>query len=235
MTILVVGDSLSFGAELSDQPPDRKLRANRQEWFDEKANEIKPLTPSQSAWPALLGKLLNQDVVNLSLIGGSNDRVFRIAMTESMTQQYDLIVCAWTAVARFDFYYQGRELPFTANCSWVIDQHPWLRNYLTDHYNEEQMLERWIAELVALQSYFKFKGQEYLFLNSTNQWHQLDQPKYRANFTNNIDADRYILEDIHSITRDLPRGPGGHTLEQGHELVAQRVYEHLLKTGVIHS
>jgi hypothetical protein len=231
MTILVIGDSLSFGAELKDQPPDRMLRSNRQEWFDQSTGQIKLLTPSQYAWPSILGKKLKQDVVNLSLIGGSNDRIFRIAMTETLKNKYDLVICAWTAVPRFDFYYQGRELPFTANCLWAIGEHPWLRKYLTDHYDEKQMIERWIAEVVALESYFKIKNQEYLFLNSTNQWYNIENPELRDNLINNIDQSRYIVDDINMITNHLPMGPGGHTLEEGHELVAKIVYEYLLQIG----
>ena len=236
MSILVIGDSISFGAELPDLPPDFKLRANRQEWFDEETNQIIPLTPSKFAWPALLGQQLGQDVVNLSLIGGSNDRIFRIAMTESMKNDYDLIICAWTAIARFDFYYKDRELPFTANCPWVLDNHPWLKTFLVDHYNEEQMLERWTAEVVALESYFKLKGQQYLFLNSTNQWFYLTGTQYRQSsardyFIKHIDKDHYILEDMHYITCNAPRGPGGHPLEQGQKLIAQRVYDRLLQIG----
>lgn len=235
MTILVVGDSVSFGAELSDQPPDFTLRPNRQEWFDQRTNQIKPLRPSQLAWPALLGQRLAQDVVNLSLIGGSNDRIFRVAMTESMNHTYDLVICAWTALARFDFYYQDRELPFAANSPWVIDDHPWLKTFLTDHYNETQMLERWTAQLVALESYFKLKGQQYLFLNSMNQWFEIDQPAHLDRYNKNIDTNYYIQQDMYGMTQQYPHGPGGHPLEQAHEFIADRVMERLLQTGFAHS
>jgi hypothetical protein len=235
MTILVVGDSVSFGAELPDQPPDFTLRPNRQEWFDRQANQIKPLRPSQYAWPALLGQLLAQPVVNLSLIGGSNDRIFRVAMTESMNRTYDLIICAWTALARFDLYYQDRELPFAVNSPWVIDDHPWLKTFLTDHYHEAQMLERWTAQLVALESYFKLKGQQYLFLNSMNQWVGIDQPTYLDRFNKNIDTNYYIQQDMYGMTQQYPHGPGGHPLEQAHEFIADRVMERLLQTGFAHS
>lgn len=53
------------------------------------------------AWPSRLGKMLNMDVHNLAVGGGSNDRIFRTSIQHlHLTEDIEFLVIGWTGVAR---------------------------------------------------------------------------------------------------------------------------------------
>lgn len=53
------------------------------------------------AWPSKLGKLLNLDVHNLAVGGGSNDRIFRTSIQHlHLTEDIEFLVIGWTGLAR---------------------------------------------------------------------------------------------------------------------------------------
>jgi hypothetical protein len=59
------------------------------------------------------------------------------------------------------------------------------------------------------------------FIKKQNQHEQLVQ---------RIDADSYIGWPYSGSTEwtfGTPHGPGGHPLEQGHEIIAEKIYEHI--------
>lgn len=219
MRILVVGDSLSYGSELPDMPRYLGLHGNT----DHATGSDHP--PSQHAWPSLIGKRLNIDVDNLSIAGGSNDRIFRLAVSQSLRQSYHTVICAWTSIDRFDFSWQGKDLPLTAGVR-VDVQFPWFKSYLVDHHDELKSQQRWLTQLLSLQALFKQHQQKYLFVKSCG-FHINKSFQY---LVDKID-DTHCVDWQHDMMHwcsELPQGPQGHFLEQGHELVADRLIEHML-------
>ena len=55
--------------------------------------------PSKYAWPALLGKKLNLEVVNLSLPGSSNKKIWHKIVNATLYPD-DIVVVAWTHLSR---------------------------------------------------------------------------------------------------------------------------------------
>jgi hypothetical protein len=221
MTILVIGDSFSFGAELSDQPPANYIDDYGLTWRSPTATESQPLTPSVYAWPSLLETMSGHQVVNMSLVGGSNGRIFRLATMESLTKKYDMIICAWTSHSRQDWSYNGRELPVSAVMA-TAPRFPGVKEYYKTHYDDKlaQMATR--SQILALQNHFKFIKQSYRFVNTFSLNLEFKDHKY-------VDTANYIqLHDtMLQWCKNLPSGPGGHFLEQGHQLVANTIYEHI--------
>jgi lysophospholipase L1-like esterase len=211
MTILAVGDSFTFGAELPGIPTDLGIFGN-----DYNNQQI---TPSPLAWPQLLGNKLQQSVINLGLVGSSNSRIFRRAIQACSNNTYDLVVCAWTSLERIDITYQGKECVTGAgNPVW-----PWIKTYYLDHYTPEHATETWLAQVLGLQSYFKQRQQQYIFVNSIRP--AISQ-KY-SQLIDQIDQTYYLNwnSSFQSWTCGLPRGNGGHFLEEGHQIVAQNLFE----------
>lgn len=226
MTILVVGDSFSFGLELSDLPT-RHLSWQGNKYFDTNTCELMHLDPSQLAWPALLGQKLCQPIENISLPGSSNDRIFRKAVTYSIIKNYDLIICAWTNVDRYDFSWGQHELQLSA--SNVMPNLPWFKDFVTDHHSSILMYQKWLSSVVCLQEFFKAKNQPYLFVNSfapSVKFDTLDIDGHLLEVKTQIDHRHYVDWDsnFYKWCQDLPIGPGGHFLDEGHELVADRMY-----------
>lgn len=227
MTILAIGDSFTFGAELNDCPGPEELSINCRQYWNPERTHMLEAKPSQFAWPALLSQRLNTDLVNLGLIGGSNDRIFRLAVTESSKKHYDLVICAWTSVNRLDISYQGEECPVTAN----VPVWPWVKSYYADHYDQNRVTEKWLSQLLTLQSYFKIHNQKYIFVNAVKNiiFSDYDYLKKQIDFTHYIDYEHSFQD----WCNDLPRGPGGHFLEQGHQLVSDRLFEFVKNNNLL--
>lgn len=224
MSILAVGDSFTFGAELPDVPMNLGYHGN--DYYNEKTHQQEIASPSKYAWPALLAKKLNTDVVNLGLVGGSNDRIFRLAVKETVKKKYDLVVCAWTSVDRFDVTLNGNDLALSAGTSthWR-KEFPWVTEYVANHYNREFSEEKWLTQVLALQAYFDSIDQPYLFVKS------IIIPITTSNLflTKQINLQNCVEwnSSMQQWCVGCPIGDDGHFLEEGHELVAEKVFKFL--------
>jgi hypothetical protein len=235
MTILAIGDSNSFGFELPDLPQTELIQLNGVEYFDEVQKRFFKMAPSQLSWPAVLGDLRNQPVVNKSLIGGSNDRIFRIAMTESITNKYELIICAWTEIARFDFAYKDQDLPLTVNSTHIHNQMPWLEKFVKYHYYDLQSLERWVINVIALQNHFKTTQQKFLFFNtSCEYWTLFKSNQSLADAFNKHVDKKYFYQPGRSVyhwgLNPMP-SISKHLDVTGQRNVALTIHNYLLEIG----
>jgi len=228
MTILAVGDSITYGSELPDLPGLLAGRyGNDFVLKDPNTGHITFTTspPSKLAWPNKLAELMGTDVDNLGLTGCGNDRIFRKALKHSAEKQYDLVVVAWSEVSRFDFAFEGKEMPVSLV---NLKDFGWTKEFMTNHYDRRQCIERTLCFIIALQNHFKQVGQRYLFVNAM----PLNLPKLHPAtqlLIQLIDQSNYIDFDSGMIewgsTANVPHGPYGHFLEQGHQLVADKIFE----------
>jgi hypothetical protein len=219
MTILVIGDSTAFGAELSDLPTDRFLPTGCE--YVTQDLEIKPVAPSQLAWPALLGQLVNEPVENLSIVGGSNERIYRLAVEQTSRNRYSLVICAWTTIGRFDLQYRGQDIAVSAGCYFNFD---WIKTYVDQHYDPMLDFNKWVIQAVTLQAYFKQRGQPYLYIKGAPMaWEGTHYLTDQFDLANCVHWD----SDVYQLTKDLPRGPSLHMLEQSHERVAHMLADRI--------
>ena len=221
MTVLIVGDSFGYGSELED--------ANEQSscWpaYDDPR-------PSDHCFGAQIANMLGQDWENYSIPGGSNDRTFRIAMSKMISKKYDLAIIIWTNPGRMDMTWQGYDMPVTYMASkFYADKFPWFQQLYENHYDFKKELEMTFCEMIAMQEYFKNQKQRYVFLNST-----IDRPTIE----NDISPEAVLALDKENFPgwpyeclidwcAGLPQGPNGHFLQEGHDLVAKKLYEHLTR------
>lgn len=220
MKILAVGCSFTYGAELPDVPVDT-LYHN--------------IPPSQYAYPALLGKMYNAEVVNLGKPGGSNSRIFRLALDESLKNKYDLIICGWSDLARVDLQHNGVDLPTTVYSKWAFEKFPWVESYYKHHYNDNHALQTWLTQLIALQNHFKHNNQKYLFLSMQRPIFIDKQVIEKYNhLIRLIDTEHYLGWPMFGMTDwmgDCPKGISGHPLELGHQRIAEKIDEHIRNLG----
>ena len=227
MTILALGDSFTLGAELPDMPLQHTIdQTFANTWYDEQTRRHCLIEPSQLSWPALLGKKLNQDVENWGLLGGSNDRIFRLAST--LTKEYSLIICAWTDVSRLDWFNNNKELPVSVNSHALFSRFPAIEHYYKYHYDSNQAIQRCLGQIITLQNNFKFINQKFVFVNSFNQLPA--DP-----LVSKIDTRYYIdtNSSMYNWCKHLPIGKDNHPLEFGHELIANKIYQHLLEENIL--
>ena len=135
--ILTIGDSFTFGDELDDR-----------------------LT---QAWPYLLGKSLNQHVVNLGQSGTCNDSMVRKILAHTTTNYYDLIIVAWTDHNRFECWSDHVNRPITIMPESLANL-PWTDDFYRYSYNDNFSLNRWYQQILLLQQYLKSRNLNYLFV-----------------------------------------------------------------------
>lgn len=213
MKVLALGCSFTRGSELQDA--------------------------ENTAWPSLLAKMLPAHVVNQAEYNGSNDMMFRKAMERD--QDYDLVVVAWSEAHRMEVWLNDKIIsarrrhpvgPFSVNHNSAGQTLEWVRPFFANHYDEQYFLRRWLCQAVSLQDHFKLHGQRYLFLTAFGNEDSLT--KHQGVLKSKIDTDRWIGwpgESIMSWTAGMPYGPYGHPLEQGHAVVADKIYEHIRNLG----
>lgn len=206
MSILTVGCSFTKGEEL--------------------------LAPTQSAWPAVLGKLNNQTVKNLGMGGSSNERIFRLVVEETSQQLYDLVVVQWSEPSRLELWWDQVKGPVNVNVNsnYIrMDEFKWLETYYKNHYNDVWAHKKWATQIISLQGYLKSIDQPYVMVSLSG----LEHKTYEADLQrlwDRVDATHYPgwpHEGIYMWQSDCPKGPKGHPLELGHERIAEKINEHI--------
>jgi hypothetical protein len=226
LKILVLGDSTSFGAELSDL--NGKNFSEYGNKYHACTGELEFSKPSALSWPALLSKKLDCSVENQSIIGGSNDRIFRLAIDNTIDKSWNLIICAWTSIDRFDLTDGDQDLALSYRSHWGFD---WIKEYLVHHHNPQRDSINFAIKLLALQSYFEKINQSYIFVKS-----QYIHSTPRADkILNNLDKTYWLSwhNDFYTWTEGEQQGPDGHVLETGHEIIANRIYEFINKQKLL--
>ena len=208
MKLLAVGDSFTYGEELSDL---------------------------NNAWPYLLGNKLGYTVNNLAKPGSGNTRMLRHAVEQ--INNYDLIIIAWSHFARteladengfYDLWPGCSARPHKEFSSWRSE----VINYYSKHHNDQYLYNQYLINIILIQQYLKFNNKKYIMLDT------FGNNSYRKNNTvvDQIDPTYYIgwpTTTMMEWTHGCPKGPGDHFLEQGHEVVADKIYEHIRHLGWI--
>jgi lysophospholipase L1-like esterase len=202
MNLLTVGDSFTYGEELADL---------------------------KSAWPFLLGNKLGYEITNLAKPGSGNTRMIRHAVEQ--INDYDLIVIAWSHFARTELADENGFYDLWPGCSALPhkESSPWrsgVVDYYSKHHNDQYLYNQYLINIILIQQYLKFNNKKYIMLDT------FGNNSYRKNdvIANQIDSTYYVgwpNESMMEWTYNTPQGPGGHFLEQGHEQVADKIYEYI--------
>lgn len=215
--IYTIGDSFTYGEELSDR---------------------------SKSWPHLLASRLNADVVNDGKRAGSNDYMIRKLIDHIVTnknQPPDLVIIGWSSPGRFEWAddagtfdiwpgYRGRQ--FDADGStWRHE----LSKYIDRFHSSKWLHQRFVNQVLMTQSFLKSMGIKYIMLNvlQNEYYKRLSFDNYLA-YEEKIDRDYFIgygTEGMLEWADDAPKGPDGHFLEKGHQIVARKIYEHIRHLG----
>lgn len=126
--LVVLGCSFTFGHGLPDCTRGEGLRVK----------------PSQLGWPAILGKMLDMEVVNLGFPGASNLEILYYLLNFDFKEN-DIVVIMWSLPFR-DLYFKTRMFeskPFRQLKVWL--NHPrWKKVWNPDSGEEDYAVRSWI-------------------------------------------------------------------------------------------
>lgn len=204
MKLLTIGDSFTYGEELSDR---------------------------NKAWPHILGKLLDYEVTNLGQPGCSNNAMVRTAIEHS--NEYDLIVVAWSHFARqqvadengtWDVWPGSNDIFFTGDLKYRKE----LIHYVSRYHSDDFLYNEYVINVILLQKYLESQSLRYVMLDSFGN-HQCEQRNTNS-LISQVNQEHFLgwpNESMMEWAYGTPKGPSGHFLEQGHQLVAEKINEHI--------
>ena len=216
MNLLTLGDSFTYGEELSDR---------------------------NQSWPQKLATQINYELINLGLPSNSNPAIARQLLdhlSSGKEEKPDLVVIGWTspgrtehsdAVGNFNLWpgYSG---------SLFIKQQPWrkeLLNYINQYHNDEYLFEMYIQQIIYVQNLLQNKGIRYIMCNTIeNEYYKNTYSAKFGYYHSLIDSEYFVgwsESGMAEWVEDCERGPNGHFLEKGHQIVADRIYEHIRNLG----
>ena len=210
--IYTVGDSFTYGQELPN--------------------------PQEQAWPVLLANKLNKNLVNEGRGGAGNDFIVKKTIQAVSKYKPELVVIAWTSFGRKEF--ADEHGPYTVcpgsgksvfgsdpKLSYRID----LVKYITLYNNELYEYRCWLRQVILLQSFLQNHKIDYIMCNVFDNQNRFEEfCKDNQGYYELIDKDRFIgwpTEGIVQWVYGTPHGPGGHPLEQGHQIIANKILERL--------
>jgi hypothetical protein len=210
MKILAVGDSFTYGDEL----------VNR-----------------DFAWPGVLARMLNGSVINKGQPGGSNDCIVRNCLEHLATNDVDLVVIGWANPGRMEFadekgYYDiwpgySGKLAIESDRLWRAD----LVKYITLHHSSEAYYEKFLNQVLLMQGFLKSRNQKYVMCNTLqNEHYKRVTPERLMPLFNQVDTNSFVgfgTEGMVEWAYGFEKGPRGHFLDDGHKMVANKIYEHI--------
>jgi len=208
MRLLTVGDSFTYGDELVDRT---------------------------QAWPHLLGADLGYEVTNLGKPGCSNNHMVRAVIENS--HDHDLIIVAWSHYARVEISDENGAYDIWPGCKGVffvgnLKYRKELVEYVNRHHDDAYLYKQYLINIILLQNYLEANNKRYVMIdtfgNPLREQRQTDQLVAQVN---NKFYPGWPKETMMEWTWGAPKGPGGHFLDQGHQLVAEKINEHIRTIG----
>lgn len=210
--LYTIGDSFTYGQELAN--------------------------PAQDAWPVVLAKKLNMSVLNEGRPGVGNEYIIKQTIKAVVKHKPKLVVVAWTSCGRqehadecgvYDIWPGCDSKAFSKDRSGKLEYRHELIKYITTHNNDEHEYRRWLRQVILLQSFLQNQQQDYIMCNVFDNQHRFGKHyRYNQGYYELIDHTRFAgwpNDGMVEWAYGTPHGSSGHPLEQGHQRIAEKLYE----------
>jgi len=215
MKLVTVGDSFTYGEELAD---------------------------INTAWPYLLGQKIGYDVLNLAAPGTGNTRMVRQVVEQVSNHRPDMVLVAWTSAGRIEFADEAGTYdtwPGYTGRAFFKEQ-PWreqLVRFINEHHNVQYLYRQFLIDCILVQDFLKLHQVPYVMTQVLpDDYYSKSALRYNTDLLNKLDTKFFVDNNNSGMVQwthfaGAPNGPNGHFLEQGHEIVADRIHEHIRHLG----
>jgi lysophospholipase L1-like esterase len=205
--IVTVGDSFTYGEELADR---------------------------NAAWPYQVAKQLSLPVINLGIPSGGNTQIVRNVVEQASAD--DLVVIGWASPGRMEFADEEGVYDIWPGYTgkWVHHSRKELVNYINKHHYDEHIYKQYLVNVILAQSFLKLHAIRYIMMSvASNEYYK---NKFKNDFIelrNKVDASYFVKpgSGMAEWTYGLPKGPNGHFLDEGHQVVANNVLQKIKELG----
>lgn len=215
MNILTNGDSFTYGDELVNLA---------------------------SAWPYVLANKINASVVNLGEPGSSNDSIIRRTLDYLINPDNikpDVVIIGWSSAGRseiadesgvWDTWPGSMEIPH-----YSVAWRSTLSEYISKYHSPEYYNKKYFQQVLLFQTFLKSQNIKYLMLNTRYRDYYRKVNFNEIEWYNSaIDKSLFIEFDSGGMVDwadKCPKGDRGHFLEDGHQIVSEKIYEHIRNLG----
>lgn len=209
MNVLAVGDSFTYGDELSD----RTL-----------------------SWPHLLADRFKWKLTNMAKPASGNSRMVRYIVEN--VSKFDAVLIGWSHFARtefaddhgfFDIWPGGSPRAFREGTPWRSE----LVEYYNRNHDDHYMYRQYLLNIVLIQNFLKQHDKKYIMLDAFgNHQHQERKLQKNKDLIKQIDTTWFVgwpNESMQEWTWGCEQGIEGHFLQTGHIRVAEKIYAHMEK------
>ena len=183
--------------------------------------------PFTQSWPAMLSKQLGTELVNLAQCAYSNDGIVQDIVTFDLREGDFVIVC-WTHNHRLLFV--DDDGWFTTLPNFVADgdfekNRELITTLLLTNISNDWLYERWLTQVILLQTYLKNKNIPFLFFNAFGN--VLGKHK----LIDSIDKSKFMEWDTFNFcifSNDYPLCPKLHPNADAHSALADKLIKNIL-------
>lgn len=213
MKLVTFGDSFTYGEELSDR---------------------------NSAWPQQLANKLNYQLLNFGQPGTCNDSMVRklLEFLSDPCENTDvgLVAIAWSSPGRKEYADEAGVYTIWpgANASKFKKELPWreqLVDYINEYHNTKWFCQNYVNNVIIAQSILRDRNIPYVMLDIMhNEYYKKLHLAALTPLCKLVDTNTYIgwgQSGMAEWVGKVKRGSGGHFLEDGHQIVANKVYQHI--------
>ena len=208
--LYTIGDSFTYGQELAN--------------------------PEQDAWPVILAEKLNMPLLNEGSPGVGNEYIVKQTIKVVAKHKPQFIIIAWTSCGRQEHADKHGVYDIWPGCNsgifdrdYILKYRTELIEYITTHNNDVHEYRRWLRQVILLQSFLQNHRIDYIMCNVFDNQHRFGK-QYQDNqgYYELIDETRFVgwpTDGMVEWAWGTPHGSGGHPLEQGHQRIAEKLYE----------
>lgn len=178
--------------------------------------------PALSSWPRLVANHFDLELLNLAKPAYSNDLMIGDLVNLELGSS-DLVVVGWTSLMRLGLKDQAGAYSIRAHARGLDPTRQQINELLLKTLDLNWMVDRWLQQVLLMQSYLESKGVEYRFLAAFDCLSVVPDLHPLAN---KVNKDKFIgwpRQQMVEMIYPTALAPKGHPAEAGHKLIADEV------------
>lgn len=206
-------------------------------------------SPGKGAWPEVLGELINQPIINKGRLASGNTRIVKRAVDAVLSKAECIIIC-WTSIDRQEFIdkagiydvWPGRDprwwLTNKSHTNHRLELVKYLTNYQSDFKSQLYAYKNWLRQIILIQSLCKANNVNCVMLIAFGAFENFSyfaKEKSVQELLNAIDLSMFVkntlAESTVEWTHKTQKMPMGHPGPEGHQIIANQIYEHIRNLG----